>query len=81
MAAVEWIVAEYGYTFEKAVWDFPMILAVIMLPVRNERNGGDTGPSYAVNAAIDARNRCREWLETHYTLTNKPITEVGWVLG
>jgi len=80
MAAVEWIVAEYSYKFDAAVWDFPLVLAIIMLPVRNERNGGSTGPSYSTNAAIDARNRCRAWLEQHYTITNKPLIEVGWQL-
>ncbi len=68
-------------TFEKAVWETPKALALILLPARNERNGGKTGPSYATNAAIDARNRCRAWLETHFTITDKPLAETGWQLS
>jgi hypothetical protein len=73
-------VAEYRLSFDAAVWDFPLLLAVVMLPVRNERQGGKSGPSYATNAAIDARNQARIWLETHFRIVQKPLAETGWVL-
>lgn len=67
-------------SWERAVWDTPLAIPLIMLPARNERHGGKTGPSYATNAAIDARNRCRQWLETHFEITDRPLHEVGWQL-
>ena len=81
MATVEWLAHEYRIPFPEAVWEFPLILAILMLPVRNERNGGETGPSYATTAAINARNKAREWLKQNYDLTEKPLSETGWVLG
>lgn len=72
--------AEYRLSFDAAVWDFPLVLAVLMLPVRNERQGGKSGPSYATNAAIDARNRARIWLEANFQISPKPLAEIGRVL-
>jgi hypothetical protein len=73
-------VAEYRLSFDAAVWDFPLLLAVVMLPVRNERQGGKSGPSYATNANIDARNRARAWLEARFLITDKSPAEIGWIL-
>ena len=52
-----------------------------MLPVRNERIGGDGGPSYANRASMDARNKARAFLEQHFSIVSKPVTETGWQLG
>lgn len=51
------------------------------MPVRNERMGGDGGPSFANRASMDARNRARKFLEQHFTIVPKPVTETGWKLG
>lgn len=43
-------------------------MALILLPIRNERLGGTAGPSYTTTASIKARNRCRAWLEETFTI-------------
>lgn len=51
------------------------------MPARNQRSGGDGGPSYANRASMDARNRTRKFLQEHFTITTKPVSETGWQLG
>lgn len=72
--------AEYHVSPAEAVWDFPLALAMVLLPARNERHGGDTGPSYVSEASIRARNKARRFFEKYYTITKKPLSEVGWQL-
>ena len=39
-----------------------------LLPARNERTGGSSGPGYTTNAMIKARNRARAWLARNFTI-------------
>lgn len=49
--------------------------------MRNERIGGSSGPSYVTTAALKARNKARRWLEATYRISDRPIADLGWVLG
>jgi hypothetical protein len=51
------------------------------MPIRNERHGGSGGPSYAARASTAARNKARQFLETHFTIVPKPAAQTGWKLG
>jgi hypothetical protein len=73
--------AEYHIPLPTAIWDTPLAVPLALLPVRNERHGGDTGPSHTTRASIRARNRARAWLAAHFTLVPKPPSETGWHLG
>lgn len=72
--------AEYRLSFAAAVWSTPLSLALVLLPVRNERHGGTTGPAYTTDANIKARNRCRAWLEANFTIVPDPPAITGWKL-
>lgn len=50
------------------MWDTPLALALVLLPVRNERHGGTSGPAYTTDANIKARNRARRWLEENFEI-------------
>lgn len=54
---------------------------MVMMPVRNERHGGTTGPSYVVAASLAAKNKARAFLETHFEIVAASPAEVGWQLG
>ena len=56
-------------------------MAIVLLPVRNEREGGSSGPSYATRAAMTARNKAHAFLHAHFSIVPKPPTETGWQLG
>lgn len=58
-----------------------MAIALILQPVRNEREGGSSGPSYVTTAALKARNKARRWITRYYHITPAPLSELGWVLG
>lgn len=73
--------AEYGVSLADAIWRTSLVIPLVLLPVRNQRLGGDGGPSYANRASMDARNRARRFLEAHYTIVPKPVHETGWQLG
>lgn len=73
--------AEYGVSLADAVWRTGLVIPLVLLPVRNQRLGGDGGPSYANRASMDARNRARRFLEAHFTIVAKPVAETGWRLG
>ena len=73
--------AEYGISFTDAVWRTSLVIPLVMLPARNERMGGEGGPSYCTRASIAARNKARAFLETHFSIVPKPVTETGWQLG
>jgi len=51
------------------------------MPIRNERHGGKSGPSYTTRASMAARNKARAFLESHFRIVKKPIQETGWKLG
>lgn len=51
------------------------------MPIRNERHGGKSGPSYAARASAAARNKARAFLESHFTIVPKPVHITGWQLG
>ena len=57
------------------------MIPLVLMPVRNERHGGSGGPSYATKASIAARNKTRRFLEQHFTIVKKPVSETGWQLG
>lgn len=78
---MEWLAAEYSIPFPKAVWEIPLTLAMVMLPIRNERLGGSGGPGYVVRASLAAKNRARAFLEKHFQIVPKPPSETGWHLG
>lgn len=63
------------------MWATPLAIAMILLPVRNERMGGGSGPSYVTNASLQARNRARTWLTENYHIVPDPPDITGWVLG
>lgn len=63
------------------MWGTPLAIALILLPVRNERMGGSAGPSYVTTASVKARNKARAWLEQHYRIVPQSPAETGWVLG
>lgn len=57
------------------------MIPLVLLPVRNERNGGSAGPSYTTKASLAARNKARVFLEEHFNIVPKPVHETGWKLG
>jgi hypothetical protein len=57
------------------------VIALVLMPVRNQRHGGNGGPGYIARASMAARNKARHFLEEHFTIVNKPLPEVGWQLG
>lgn len=57
------------------------MIAIVLLPVRNERLGGSGGPDYVTRAANSASARAKEFLHTHFTIVDRPPSEVGWLLG
>lgn len=63
------------------MWRTPLVVALVMMPVRNERIAGRSGPNYVDRKTMEARNRARAFLEAHFEIVAKPVTEVGWVLG
>lgn len=73
--------AEYHLTLTEAVFEFPLAAANVLLPVRNERQGGNSGPGFVTSASIRGRNTAKAWLEQHYQIVDKPVAEVGWKLG
>lgn len=75
------MMAEYGTPIDAAIWETPLIVPMILLPARNERHGGESGPSYATRARMDAANRARAFLEQHFQIVPKPVAETGWQLG
>lgn len=44
---------------------------MILLPIRNERMGGGSGPSYTTTASLKARNKARAWLEENFTIAEE----------
>ena len=47
-------------------------MAMILLPIRNERLGGSaSGPSYTTAASLKARNKARAWLEENFTIAEE----------
>lgn len=54
---------------------------MILLPVRNERHGGKSGPGYVQHASMKARNKALKYMEENFTIVEKPVTETGWKLG
>jgi hypothetical protein len=78
---VEWLAAEYGISFSEAVWTTPLVIALVMMPVRNERHGGTSGPSYVTRAGNTASSKATRFLETHFRIVPKSVEETGWKLG
>lgn len=78
---VEWLAAEYHMPLGVAIWEVPLTLPMVLLPIRNERMGGTNGPNYVDMASMDAKNKARAFLETHFEIVAKPVTETGWMLG
>lgn len=78
---MEWLAAEYPITFAQAVWEIPLVVAMVMLPVRNERLGGTAGPSYSLKASLKAKNRAHDFLKEHFEIVDADPAEVGWRLG
>lgn len=65
-----------------AIWRTPLAVALVLLPVRNERHGGSSGgPDYTTKASLNAKNRARDFLESHFQIVPKSPAEIGWVLG
>ena len=65
-----------------AIWRTPLAVALVLLPVRNERLGGSAGgPDYTTQASIAAKNRAVHFLETHFEIVDTPLHEIGWQLG
>lgn len=81
MAAIEWMCAEYGIRLSEGIWDTSLVIPLLLLPVRNQRHGGESGPSYADRASMKARNQIRGWLEENFSIVPKPLSETGWVLA
>lgn len=52
-----------------------------MLPVRNERLGGTSGPDYVIQSSLTARNKARRFLEENFEIVSRPWSETGWLLG
>lgn len=72
--------AEYNQTLYQALWEFPIAVAIIFMPIAIQRSGGDVkGPNYTQDASINARNRARAFLEEHYTIVDDPT--LPWQLG
>ncbi len=78
---MEWLAAEYGIPFADAIWNTPLALAMVLLPIRNERLGGSGGPSYIIRASLNAKNKARAFMEKHFSIVAKPPAETGWHLG
>jgi hypothetical protein len=78
---VEWLAAEYNITFAQAIWEIPLVLPLVMMPVRNERLGGSGGPSYIIRASLAAKNKAHAFLTEHFTIVPKSPAETGWKLG
>lgn len=78
---MEWLAAEYSIPFSQAIWETPLALALVMLPIRNERHGASGGPSYILRASLAAKNKAYEFLQANFTLVPKSPSEIGWRLG
>lgn len=68
-------------TLAEAIWETALTIPLVLMPVRNERMGGSSGPSYTTRASTTARNRARAFLEQHFTIVTKPVAATGWKLG
>lgn len=69
-------------TISAAIWATPLAVAMVLLPVRNERLGGSSGGAdYALKAGLDAKNRAKDFLETHFEIVPESPEEIGWQLG
>lgn len=55
--------------------------ALVLMPIRNERIAGRSGPGYVEREMMAARNRARAFLEINFEIVQKPVSEIGWVLG
>jgi hypothetical protein len=65
--------ASYKITLEQAFWDFPLAVAMVLMPIYATRQvGKTTGPTPAQDAAIQARNQCRAFLKDHFTIVKDP---------
>lgn len=74
--------AEYGVSLQAAIWEFPLVAAVALLPIRNQRvTGKSQGPTSAQKALIAARNKARAFLRENFHVVDKPVETVGWQLG
>lgn len=72
--------AEYHLSLVEAVWEFPLSVALVFLPIRNERQGAESSaPNYAQEAAVQARSKARSFLKENFTLVNDPT--LPWQLG
>jgi hypothetical protein len=78
---VEWLAAEYHISFADAIWETPLAIALVIMPIRNERLFNTSGPSYIVRASLAAKNKAHAFLAEHFTIVPKPPSETGWKLG
>lgn len=78
---MEWLAAEYGVSFEAAVWEVPLALALVLLPIRNERKHGVTHATHPERASMRARNKARAWLERNYSIMpGTSVEDIPWKL-
>ncbi len=74
--------ATYQIPLEVAYWDYPLAAALVLMPIFAERNSTgehSTGPNYAQEEAIKARNKCQKFLRAHYEIVPDP--SLPWVLA
>ena len=70
----------YDISLTDAFWDFPITVALVLMPIYGERNSGETnGPTYAQDEVLTARSRCRAFLKEHYNIIDDP--SLPWQLG
>lgn len=69
---VDALMSDYGLSLRAAVWEFPLVAARALAPVRVRRHGGKwAAPDAADRAAAEARAKAKAWLAAHFTILPK----------
>lgn len=73
LTAVEAAMSQWGLTLHQALWEFPLAaLLALWVPMAERLGGGGDGPDIADRAGIEARQRCRRWLQKHFEIIPTP---------
>ena len=67
--STEFLLSSYHLTLHDAVYQFPLVVAIILQRAASERSGNSSAISYADDAALNARRKVRRYYEENYTIT------------
>lgn len=81
MREIEWLMATYHVSLHDAVWRFPRVVILMLIPAYAERQGQSAGMTRPDRASQHARKKMRSMLEREFDVVDKPISEVGWQIG